>query len=227
MMEANRIWRGLAGETGETDLAFVASACVKLAEDESALAGMEAWRDLAARHQLDTAMLTRAGIAERFPAIQGRLRRRHDDRVRRTRRTVGRGAGPRAGRPPRRRLGRRGLRRARARPRGRAARRRRHRKGAGALRTGRAGRRRVVDLLRGQRRDRPAPALRALHGRAHESGARRGSAQSLDARTRHPPPGRRSLHGLHGRRGGALPVAGLVPPRAQVRQAAGEVGPGT
>ena len=71
MMEANRIWRGLAGETGEADLAFTASACVKLAEDEAALAGMEAWRDLAVRRQLDTTMLTGAQVAERFPALRG------------------------------------------------------------------------------------------------------------------------------------------------------------
>ena len=32
MMESNRIWRGLAGETGEKDLAFTAAGCVYLAE---------------------------------------------------------------------------------------------------------------------------------------------------------------------------------------------------
>ncbi|MBC6438945.1 MAG: FAD-binding oxidoreductase [Rhodospirillales bacterium] len=71
MMEANRIWRGLAEETGECDLAFTRSACVKLAEDPSAIAGMEAWRELAVEHQLDTVMLSKADIAERFPDLKG------------------------------------------------------------------------------------------------------------------------------------------------------------
>ena len=71
MMEANRIWRGLAAETGEAELAFTPSACVRLAEDEAALAGMEAWRELALRHQLDTVMLSPADIAARFPELRG------------------------------------------------------------------------------------------------------------------------------------------------------------
>ena len=35
MMESNRIWRGLAGETGEADLAFTESGCYYLAEDQA------------------------------------------------------------------------------------------------------------------------------------------------------------------------------------------------
>jgi len=58
MMESNRIWRGLAEETGERDLEFTAAGCVYLAEDERALARFEQWRDLAKEHQLDTRMLS-------------------------------------------------------------------------------------------------------------------------------------------------------------------------
>ena len=71
MMEANRIWRALARETGEADLAFVESACVKLAEDDGALAAMDAWRARASAFQLDTVMLTRRDIERRFPALAG------------------------------------------------------------------------------------------------------------------------------------------------------------
>ena len=71
MMEANRIWRGLAAETGMEGLAFTQSACVQLADNVDALARMEAWRELGMQHQLDTRMLTRAEITEKFPALSG------------------------------------------------------------------------------------------------------------------------------------------------------------
>ena len=71
MMESNRIWRGLAGETGEKDLTFTASGCVYLAENERQLARFEAWHDLAKQHQLDTRMLTGAQAREAVPGIEG------------------------------------------------------------------------------------------------------------------------------------------------------------
>lgn len=70
-MEANRIWRRLARETGEAGLAFTASACVKLAGDARALAAMEGWRQLAAACQLDTRMLSPGEIADLLPALRG------------------------------------------------------------------------------------------------------------------------------------------------------------
>ena len=72
MMESNRIWRGLAGETGEKDLAFTGAGCVYLAEDERALARFEAWHDLAKRHQLDTRMLSPDEAREAAPGVEGR-----------------------------------------------------------------------------------------------------------------------------------------------------------
>ena len=71
MMESNRIWRGLAGETGERDLAFTASGCLYLAEDERQLAKFEAWRELAKQHQLDTRMLSGAEAREAASGIEG------------------------------------------------------------------------------------------------------------------------------------------------------------
>ena len=72
MMESNRIWRGLAGETGEKDLAFTPSGCLYLAEDERQLATFEAWHDLAKEHQLDTRMLSGAEARDAAPGIEGR-----------------------------------------------------------------------------------------------------------------------------------------------------------
>jgi len=71
MIEANRLWRGLAEETGEADLAFTPSGCVYLAEDAGAAEKYEAWHDLAKQHQLDTRMLTPAEIAVRLPGVSG------------------------------------------------------------------------------------------------------------------------------------------------------------
>ena len=71
MMEANRIWRGLAEKTGEADLAFTPSGCVFLAETEAAMAKHVAWHELAKQHQLDTSMLSKAEIEVRFSGLQG------------------------------------------------------------------------------------------------------------------------------------------------------------
>ena len=71
MMEANRIWRGLAAETGEADLTFTASGCVYLAESRASLAKYETWHDLAKQHQLDTRMLSKAELETRVPGLSG------------------------------------------------------------------------------------------------------------------------------------------------------------
>ena len=72
MMESNRIWRGLAEETGEKDLTFTAAGCVYLAEDERELAKYEAWHDLARQHQLDTRMLSPEEARDAAPGVEGR-----------------------------------------------------------------------------------------------------------------------------------------------------------
>ena len=71
MMESNRIWRGLAKETGEADLAFTESGCYYLAESQASLASYEQWCELARQHQLDTRMLSAGEIRTQFPALQG------------------------------------------------------------------------------------------------------------------------------------------------------------
>ncbi len=71
MMEANRIWRGLARETGEADLAYTASGCIYLCEDAAGLRKFDSWYDLAKQHQLDTRMLSKREIAELLPGAAG------------------------------------------------------------------------------------------------------------------------------------------------------------
>ncbi|HSF97018.1 MAG TPA: FAD-binding oxidoreductase [Thermohalobaculum sp.] len=71
MIEANRIWCGLAERTGEADLAFTQAGCVYLAETEAGRKKYEDWYDLAVQHQLGTRMLTPAEIAARFPNLRG------------------------------------------------------------------------------------------------------------------------------------------------------------
>ena len=70
-MEANRIWRGLAEETGERDLAFTACGCLYVAGDSARLARWEDWRDVASRHQLDSRMLTGREVADLLPDVNG------------------------------------------------------------------------------------------------------------------------------------------------------------
>ena len=72
MMESNRIWRGLAAETGEKDAAFTESGCIYLAESEAGLARFESWYDLAKQHQLDTRMLSAKEAEALAPGIEGR-----------------------------------------------------------------------------------------------------------------------------------------------------------
>ena len=51
-MESNRIWRGLAEETGEPDLTFTECGCLHLADTEAGLPKCEAWLEVASQHQL-------------------------------------------------------------------------------------------------------------------------------------------------------------------------------
>ena len=71
MMEANRIWRDLATDTGEKDLGFTPSGCVYLAETEPQMAKYESWYELARQHQLDTRMLSRDEASALAPHING------------------------------------------------------------------------------------------------------------------------------------------------------------
>ena len=72
MMESNRIWRGLAGDTGEKNLTFTVAGCVYLAEDERELAKFGEWHDVAREHQLDTRMLSADEAREAVPGVEGR-----------------------------------------------------------------------------------------------------------------------------------------------------------
>jgi glycine/D-amino acid oxidase-like deaminating enzyme len=71
MIEAIRIWRGLAERTGEADLAFTQSGCIYLAKDRAAAAKFESWREMAAQHQLGTRMLSATEIRTLFPDMAG------------------------------------------------------------------------------------------------------------------------------------------------------------
>lgn len=71
MMESNRIWRGLAEETGEADLAFTQSGCLYLADSAATMAKYETWRDVAKQHQLDTEILSADEVRDRYPNAKG------------------------------------------------------------------------------------------------------------------------------------------------------------
>lgn len=71
MMEANRIWRGLAEKTGEADLTFTQSGCIYLTDNEATARKHESWYDVANQHQLDTKMLSPAEIEARLPGVRG------------------------------------------------------------------------------------------------------------------------------------------------------------
>lgn len=71
VMEANRIWRTLAEETGESGLEFTECGCLYLVDTEAGMAKCEAWLEIAKQHQLPTRLLTPAEIAERFPNVKG------------------------------------------------------------------------------------------------------------------------------------------------------------
>jgi len=72
MMESNRIWRGLAKETGEADLGFTECGCLSLAEDEETLAKLERWHEIAREHQLDTRMLSASEAVGAADGLAGR-----------------------------------------------------------------------------------------------------------------------------------------------------------
>jgi len=71
MMEANRIWRGLAEETGDADLKFTQSGCLYLIATEAQRAKYLDWHELALRHQLGTRILTKTGLEAFQPGIEG------------------------------------------------------------------------------------------------------------------------------------------------------------
>ncbi len=71
MIESNRIWRGLAEETGEKDLTFTQAGCLYLADTEEKLGKFETWFELAKQHQLSTRMLSGDEIRSGFADISG------------------------------------------------------------------------------------------------------------------------------------------------------------
>ncbi len=71
MMEANRIWRGLAKETGEADLTFTQSGCLYLIDTEAKQAKYDEWHELALQHQLRTRMLSAAELVAHQSGIPG------------------------------------------------------------------------------------------------------------------------------------------------------------
>ena len=71
MMESNRIWRGLAEETQESDLAFTQGGCLNLTDSPAVMARHEAWYELAKQHQLDTRLLSAEDVRREFPNIPG------------------------------------------------------------------------------------------------------------------------------------------------------------
>lgn len=71
MMEANRLWRGLEAETGESDLAFTQAGCLYLAESADVMTKYEGWRDVAVQHQLDTELLSAEEVRRRYPNVEG------------------------------------------------------------------------------------------------------------------------------------------------------------
>ena len=71
MIESNRIWKSLAKDTGDRDLAFTQSGCLYLAKTQTEMARYEAWFDLAKTHQLDTKLLKAHEIKNQFPNISG------------------------------------------------------------------------------------------------------------------------------------------------------------
>jgi len=71
MIEANRIWQGLAEKTGEKDLAFTQSGCLYIAETGAGRAKYESWYEHARQYQLGTKLLTPAELRARHPNIRG------------------------------------------------------------------------------------------------------------------------------------------------------------
>ena len=72
VMESNRIWRGLAEETGERDLAFTECGCLYLATGPEQMSRWEEWREMASRHQLESRLLTAPQVEALVPDLAGR-----------------------------------------------------------------------------------------------------------------------------------------------------------
>ena len=72
VMESNRIWRGLAEETGERDLAFTECGCLYVATGPDQMSRWEEWREMASRHQLDSRLLARQEVGALVPDLNGR-----------------------------------------------------------------------------------------------------------------------------------------------------------
>ena len=73
MIESNLIWRELAEKTGEPDLQFTRSGSCYLAKEEKTVDKFEQWLELAKQHQLDTKILSRREVEERFPNVAASL----------------------------------------------------------------------------------------------------------------------------------------------------------
>ena len=71
-MESNRIWRGLTAETGERDLAFTECGCLYVATRPDQMSRWEEWREIAARHQLESRLLTAKEVEALVPDLNGR-----------------------------------------------------------------------------------------------------------------------------------------------------------
>lgn len=71
MMESNRIWRGLAADTGDAALTFTQTGCLYLIETEAQRVKYEGWHDLALRHQLGTKLLSKSEVETHFPGLGG------------------------------------------------------------------------------------------------------------------------------------------------------------
>ena len=71
VMESKRIWRGLAEETGERDLAFTECGCLYVATDPERMARWEEWIEVAAQHQLDSRIVTPREVEALVPALNG------------------------------------------------------------------------------------------------------------------------------------------------------------
>ena len=71
MIEANRIWRGLATETGDPDLTFTQGGCLYLATTAAEMARYEAWMADAKSYQLDTRLLSREDVRRMYPDLAG------------------------------------------------------------------------------------------------------------------------------------------------------------
>lgn len=71
MIESNRIWRGLAKETGEADLTFTQSGCLYIIDSDAKRQKYEDWYDMALQYQLKTRLLSKAELGAEFPNIGG------------------------------------------------------------------------------------------------------------------------------------------------------------